>query len=167
MYFNIYKVPNNDKMLIQKVLEKLIFLKQDYPNFISWYKTKVKAGLEDNSRQIYIATPTFDSDIIAAVMILKDDCEEKKISTLCVMENYRSMGLGSTLVKLAMEILESNAPLITVSDIHKNEFEPIFKKFGFTHFEEYPKYYKNNVSEHSYNGYLNSQIATQDCKVAS
>ncbi|MBO5129176.1 MAG: hypothetical protein J6B95_02365 [Oscillospiraceae bacterium] len=167
MHFNIYKVAYTDKRLIQKILEALIFLKQDYPDFLSWYRTKVMAGLEDGSRQIYVAAPDHDSDCIAAVMILKNDGEEKKISTLCVMENFRSLGLGSRLVALAMERLNCNAPIITVSDVHKNEFDPLLNKFGFEHFEEYPAYYKDGISEHCYNGYLNPQKSTRDCKEAS
>lgn len=166
MFFNIQKVSFTNSLLIQKTLDTLFFLKQDYPQFRLWYKTKVISGLENNSRQIYIATPENNPDCIAAVMILKNDGNEKKISTLCVLDQYRSLGLGSRLMHLAIKVLNSPKPIITVSDTHMNEFDPLLKKFGFEHFHTYPGYYKDKISEHAYNGYLNSNVVNNNTKAS-
>lgn len=156
MKFCIQKVDYKDKTITKKVFERLYFLKRDYPRFYEWYTGKVISGLEDDSRQIYVATPVDDGDTIAAVMILKNNSEEKKISTLCVMEQYRSLGLGTELVNIAVRVLGTDKPLITVSSLHNSSFDPLFRKFGFQQYEEYPNYYRNQVSEYAYNGYLDS-----------
>jgi len=159
MKFCIQKVDYKDKTIAKKIFERLYFLKRDYPRFYEWYTWKVIPGLEDDLRQIYFATPVNDGDTIAAVMILKNDAEEKKISTLCVMEDYRSLGLGTELVSIAVRVLGTDTPLITVSSSHKSSFDPLFRKFGFHQFKEYPNYYRNQVSEYAYNGYLDSPVS--------
>ena len=167
MLFNIEKVSWLDNNRIQTVRETLVFLKQEYPDFFAWFNAKVIPGLEDNSRQIYIARPMSSPNSVAGIMILKDEPDEKKISTLCVMEQYRSYGLGSKFINLAIETLHSLTPIITVSELHRNEFEPLLKKYSFKHFKEYFAYYRDNVSEHSYNGYLTSSQKKHDMVSAS
>lgn len=155
MEFNIRKVDYANNRLIQRVLGTLRFLKGDYPDFLNWYSKKVVGGLMDDSRQIFIATPADYEDTIAAVMILKNCSDEKKVSTLCVMEQYRSLGLGTKLIELAISVLKTNRPVITVSNAHVEIFKGLFEKFGFEQYKEYPDYYRNGISEHAYNGYLN------------
>ena len=156
MKFEIYRVDYDNKQLLEKVLVTFLFLEQDYPGFSSWYKTKVMPGLRGGSRHIYIATSDVNSDDIAAVMILKNSSEEKKICTLYVMEEFRLQGLGTTMVDLAMKSLQFDAPIITVSGSHRVGYEKLFEKFGVEHYQEYSNYYKTNETEHSYNGYLNT-----------
>lgn len=166
MKFVIQKVDYTDSNLVQKVLGRLYFLKRDYPNFFDWYTKKVVVGLMDDSRQIFVAYPANDRDAIAAVLILKNCSDERKISTLCVMEQYRSLGLGTALVELAINVLKTDRPVITVSNPHMEMFEGLFKKFGFEHYEEYPDYYRKGTSEHAYNGYLGQQNGKRFTKKA-
>ena len=155
MKIEIYDVSYTDIETIQKVQNLLVFLKQEYPNFLNWYKTKVQPGLKNKSRRIIIATPAKYSSEVAAIMILKDTIAEKKISTLCVMKNYRAQGLGTVLLNLAMTILDTDSPLITVSEFHIDEFKPLLNRFKYECYKEYKNYYKDGISEYSYNGYLN------------
>lgn len=154
MEFIIRKVDYTNSRLIYRVLRTLCFLKSDYPDFFYWYTKKVVGGLMNDSRQIFIVTPADYGDTIVAVMILKNCSDEKKVSTLCVMEQYRSLGLGTKLIKIAISILKTNKPVITVSNTHVETFKGLLEKFGFEHYKEYPDYYRNGTSEHAYNGYL-------------
>lgn len=165
MYFDIHEVTFGDEKSIQKICETLAFIKKDYPDFISWYTTKVRSGLKDGSRRVFVAT-TCDQHCIAGVLILKNDGKERKISTLCVIDDYRFNGLGTEFIKLAINVLGDKKPIITVSDLHMNEFKPLLKKFGFDYFAEYHGYYRTGISEHAYNGYLNSERLEDGCSVA-
>lgn len=153
MKFVIKRISYTEDALKNKILENLIFMKKDYPEFYKWYKTKVLPELAGDCRQIYLATNTENGEI-AGVLILKDCSFEKKICTLCVFEKYRYQGLGSRFVELAMNVLNTKTPMITVSENHKAEFENLFAKYGFEFSMEYPNYYKESVSEYSYNGFL-------------
>ena len=154
MLFEIFEVECFDNKMLNRVLDKLVFLKQEYPDFLLWFRNKVRIGLENGSRKIFVACPSDDLNCIAGVLILKNDGIEKKISTLCVMEDYRAMGLGTEFVKFAMNILETNVPMITVANTHRDEFTPLLDAFGFELYAEYKDYYKAGISEYSYNGFL-------------
>lgn len=154
MTFIINQIISSEAASIKKIGEILAFLKKDYPDFFAWYNNKVVPGLNVEQRQIYIATPENRIDEIAGVIILKDDGFEKKICTLYVFEKYRRQGVGSMFIELAINILGTKLPMITVSDSNKEEFVDLLDKYGFEYYQEYPSYYKNDISEHSYNGYL-------------
>lgn len=164
MRFKIYSVDHTEIGTIQKVLGSLTFLKQEYPDFLNWYVTKVQPGMKDGTRKVFVVAPASDLNEIAAVMILKNTEEEKKISTLCVMKKYRSRGLGRRLINLAISVLKDERPLITVSALHIEEFMPILEDFGFDCYETYADYYKRGITEYSYNGYLEER-AVSDRKV--
>ena len=84
----------HDGRQVRKVGEMLSFLRQDYPDFWHWYNNMIIPGLARGSRQIYIATDT-NGNGLAGVMILKDTPAEKKICTLCVLDEYQGYGIGT------------------------------------------------------------------------
>ena len=154
MKFDIRCIETKEKSLIKSIGDMLSFLKKDYPYFYNWYNGKVVNKKDNGSRNIYIATPVDNSNVIAGVLILKDTKEEKKICTLCVMEAYRGNGIGSSFVELAIEVLKTNKPMITVSESNRDLFSPLLLKYKFEEKKEYLGYYRNGSSEFSYNGYL-------------
>lgn len=131
--------------------------RNDYPNFDWWYFEKVFPDmLEDTSRRrMFVAVPSHEKDTIAGFIILKDTENEKKICTLYVFDGFRSCGLGTQLIAKAISVLCTTKPLITVSSRHVAEYEPLFFKFGFLPYKNYPDYYVSGVTEISYNGPIN------------
>lgn len=136
----------------------LCFLKKDYPDFLNWYNTKVMPNISTGQRQIYIANPSNDQGTIAGIMILKNTLQEKKICTLYVPENYRIQHIGTKFFYQAITALNTEKPLITISDKHIKEFEPLLQKFRFELYKVYPGYYQNTTNEYSYNGLIESCI---------
>lgn len=154
MKYDICHIKPNDKGLIKKIGETLSFLKKDYPDFYNWYNDKIVNGVDKGSRHIFVATPMNNSNIIAGVLILKDEREEKKICTLYVMENHRGKGIGVAFIDCAINVLKTNKPMITISEHNKELFNPLLSKYNFKENKEYPDYYRKGVSEFAYNGYL-------------
>lgn len=152
-----------DGKQVQEVGEMLSFLRQDYPDFWHWYNNKVRPRLKDGSRQIYIATDT-DSNRLAGAMILKDTPIEKKICTLCVLDEYQRHGIGTQFVELAAQRLCTATPLITVSSRHLEEFGMFFEQFSSCnriHFMlggSYEGYYRDGMTEYTFNGILPAHL---------
>lgn len=150
----------HDGKRVQEVGEVLSFLRQDYPDFRRWYNNMILPGLTDGSRLIYTATDPDGSGQLAGAMILKDTPAEKKICTLCVLDEYKGHGIGTQFVKLAAQRLGTQTPLITVSSRHLEEFEAFFAQFSpcgrihFTPGSSYEDYYRDGMTEYTFNGFL-------------
>lgn len=148
-----------DNSLIQNLGDQLIFLKNDYPNFRYWYHNMVIPGLMNRSRQLCVAEDT-ENRQLAGIMILKNTPEEKKISTLCVLDPYRGCGIGTRFIEIASEQLDTSSPFITVSSNHLHEFEDFFSKLSlqgqvnFSLFNSYEDYYQDGIVEYAFNGLL-------------
>lgn len=151
MEFEIKIVNYTDRVKIKTIENTLMFLRSDYPNFISWFRTRVKIGLKKGTRKIYIAVPSENPTKIAGVLILKDESYEKKICTLCVLKEYQCHGIGSALLQQSINTLNTSKPLITVSSRYVEEFHSLFSEFKFDLFQEYPSYYLPEYIEYSFN----------------
>ena len=127
-------------------------LEIEYPNFSNWYHQKVYQGLENGTRSLLIARDNA-SKKIAGISIIKN-YHEKKICTFRILSEFQHKGIGSKLMEKSLEILETDSPLITVSEDHINEFQNILNKFNFKEIKKYDNYYKEGKFEISYNGYL-------------
>lgn len=159
---NLRPVLHDGKQALE-VGEILSFLRQDYPDFWYWYNNMIRPGLADGSRQIYIADAA-DGSGLAGAMILKDTPAEKKICTLCVLDEYQGCGIGTQFAKLAAQRLGTSTPLITVSSRHLEEFEAFFAKLSpcgrirFTLGRSYEGYYRNGLTEYAFNGVLPERL---------
>lgn len=153
----------HDGKQVQEVGEMLSFLRQDYPDFRYWYNNMVLPGLTYGSRQIYTATDR-DSNRLAGAMILKDTPVEKKICTLCVLDEHQRHGIGTRFVELAAQRLCTMTPLITVSSRHLEEFGVFFEQFSscnrihFTLGGSYEGYYRDGMTEYTFNGILPTRL---------
>lgn len=139
-----------NKAYLNNIFNYLSKLENEYPNFDKWFHHKVIPGIKVGLREILIAEINGE---IAGLAIIKDE-EEKKICTLRVSPEYRRMGIGSHLLDLSMEELHTNKPLITVSEIHIEEFKKLLFSKSFRTTEIHVDKYKKGVSEIVFNGHL-------------
>ena len=159
MKYNIREVlyQNQDEMIY--VRDILLSLKRNYPNFEQWLEKKVMTQLGD-TRKIIVA---LSERVIVGVMVLKNTVSEQKICTLWVQEEYRKNGIGTELIKCAIEELETKYPLITVSENSYMNFLPLMEKFNFQLKRRYRGYYRPGVIEYAYNGLLEENITGECC----
>lgn len=153
--FLLVQVGAQEKALVQKIFQTLKVLRAEYPDFCRWFNTKVKTGLSDGSRELWIAAS--HEGKMAGIMILKKSDSEKKICTLYINEHFRRQGLGTLLMLKAFERLETMKPLATVSSSYMLSYQPLFNYFGFELSKIYTNYYREGVDEYSFNGELLSQ----------
>lgn len=149
-----------NSIALDQIYTSIKDLTNEYPDFQKWYFEKVLSQL--NSYRKILAV--FEKENLAGILITKDQ-EEKKICTLRVEEQYRGQGIGSFLMKRSMEILQCQKPLITVSESHLFQFQPLFEKYKFKKVCHYKSYYKKNRREYSFNGYLNNDGFTNKEKI--
>lgn len=153
-------------MLYQEIYNKLYNLNYEYPNFAYWYRNLFDKNFKlKNNRKIFVCTYKND---IAGIIILKKSHSENKISTLRVDKRYRNNGIGKVLIRLGIEWLEDDKPLITVNESKIYQFKYLFNYFGFKLKDEincYNRYSKelffNNIIDNSsYERYkfINSNI---------
>jgi hypothetical protein len=137
--------------LINHVFTNLNMLSEQYPNFRNWLERKVFTGLYDGTRSILLE---WRDGKIAGLAILKNEVEEKKLCCLRIMPEFQNKGIGIKLFQKSFDALETEKPLLSVSERKLSEFEKIFNYFGFVQTEKYSDLYKKNMIEISYNGYL-------------
>lgn len=125
-------------------------LEKEYPNFRDWYLDAVIPGVQDGTRNVYVA---YFNDEIVGILIIKDTIE-KKICTLRVAPECRRMGIGTQLMSKAISVLHTTKPLITVSDEHIGEFMPLLNRFDFSLRSMYVDYYRPGHTELAFNGFL-------------
>jgi GNAT superfamily N-acetyltransferase len=124
-------------------------IKHLYPNFDSWLKFKFQKGsIKLGLRGILVARA---HKSIAGVALLKKQNNEKKICTFFVAAEYRRQGVGSQLMSMSLKWLETDQPVITVSEERKVSLEPILRKFNFSHSKTLFGYYRENKAEYFYN----------------
>lgn len=148
----IYLKQNED---IESVFENVgIFLADsvyDYPRHIEWYDGVMQEIQTGCNRKMFIV---YDNKTIIGVSIIKKNQLEKKICSLRVAKEYRGNGIGTSLFKKSLEYLETDKPILTVSENKKEEFQGIFDYFGFSLEQIYHDKYMRNRDEYCYNGIL-------------
>ena len=97
---------------------------RQYPEYYKWlYGKAIPRILQRNKTGEGIVIS--DKLSLAAEAILKDDGFEKKICNMFVSEEYRRRGYGEALVDKAMEILDTQYPLITIPEGQIKMFQGI------------------------------------------
>lgn len=86
--------------------------------------------------------------------IIKNCEQEKKICSLRVFEPYRGQGVGTALVKHALDVLKDDYPLVTVPEESLTQYKPFFRKFKFQLKDSYDGYYRLGKKEYAFNGFL-------------
>lgn len=126
-------------------------LSKEYRDFESWYQGLFIFNDICPDREIVICRNSFE---IAGVTILKKTGSEQKICTLRVLPRYQNLGIGKQLVKLSLEWLENDKPLITVHATKLLQFYPLFHYFNFKLEQQNWSYYSLFNLELAYNGEL-------------
>ncbi len=134
---------------IEAVKDILNDIKDLYPNFENWLMFKFqKSNIELGLRNIIVArTPAG----VVGVALLKKQQEERKICTFFVSPSYRKKGIGSQLMELSLDWLETKKPLITVSEERKPFLEPLLRKFNFCQSKALLGFYREDKFEYFYN----------------
>lgn len=127
------------------------FLRSSYPLFDEWFATKVVPGICTGERTLLIEKR---GSLAVAFLILKHTDTEKKLCTLRVRPDFESKGLGVRLFQTAFQLLGTERPLLSVSELTAPKFERIFKYFGFAQEAVYQGRYIPMVDELAYNGLL-------------
>ena len=120
------------------------------PDFDEWFMRKVVPNL-GVTREIFLAIIGKD---IAGICIIKNCEQEKKICSLRVFEPYRGQGVGTALVKHALDVLKDDYPLVTVPEESLTQYKPFFRKFKFQLKDSYDGYYRLGKKEYAFNGFL-------------
>lgn len=152
----ILKITNIDNFnkYIVKINDFLSDLIYEYPCHHIWFEGVVSELRDNQKNEREILFVVNDKDKIIGVSILKKTEFEKKICTLRVANEYQKRGLGTMLVKESCRLLETDTPIISVSQTRINEFIRLFKRFGFVLEKVYCGKYRPMINEYCYNGIL-------------
>lgn len=127
-------------------------ISKDYPNYFKWYWTKEIPRVFEGSGEVITCVI---NQKVTGVIFLKKDAQEKKICTLFVSEKYRRRHIGTKLLEMAFNYLDTTKPLITIPDYKVKMFGKIIKKYNWQLTQKMNKGYYNNTScEYVYNGNL-------------
>lgn len=142
-------------LMIKKLLNDILILslrvKEEYPDYKEWYKTKQIPGIYENTRNIIIA---HINDRIVGFISLKKTEDEKKICTFYVEKGFRRNQIGSILMNKAVEYLEEEKPLITMPIEKIHEFIRISKKYNWEITDIKENLYRLDSKEIILNGYV-------------
>jgi len=130
-------------------------LENEYVNFTHWFFNKAITGLHTGERKFLLY---IKDQYLAGIAILKNNMDEKKICTLRVSPKFQRHGIGTKLLEKSFEILQTEKPLITVSNLRYAQFKKLFKKFNFKITGIKKNYYKHNTSEIIFNNELKTSM---------
>lgn len=143
------------KEYIEKLLDDILILslqvKEDYPDYKTWFQEKQIPGIYDNTRNIIVAH--FNGRILGFVS-LKKSKEEKKICTFYVEKSFRKNKVGTLLVERAITYLEEERPLITIPMNKLNDFIKIANKYNWQITDIKENLYRTTTPEVIVNGSL-------------
>lgn len=139
-----------NEYLSLEIYSKLFDLNKEYPNFDKWFFNKT---VKNKNRKIILYLVNND---ISGISILKNEVNEKKICTLRVFSKYQNLGIGSVLIEKSFEELNTETPIISVSESKLNMFTKLFKKYNFKLANVHENYYINKKNEFVFNGVLDT-----------
>jgi hypothetical protein len=151
---NIQTVNDNPSLITtfsDLVFQDTKFLQASYPLFDDWLWRKVVPGISKGERSVVIETRESRA---VGLLIVKHSKIEKKLCTVRVRPHFENKGLGLKLFATAFELLETERPLLSVSESALPRFSRIFDHFGFAQEGIYEGVYRPKVFEYSFNGLL-------------
>lgn len=139
-------------LLLSQIHQELIDLSHLYPGFRTWYEQKVLPGIILGERSLLVELRNSN---LAGVAIIKDDGIEKKLCCLRVISEFQNKsGIGLKLFERSMNELDTQYPLLSVSNDRAHDFEKLFRYFGYKKSWEYPDLYRPQKIEFSFNGLI-------------
>lgn len=147
---NRHSQPHLKKMAMESIDGNTPILQSLYPDFDQWLTKKVRTGLDKGTRSIILSVT---DGMVSGFAIVKDDPDEKKLCCLRVMDTYRhKYGIGDKLFRKSFEILDTEKPLLSISEDMLPAYHKLFEHYGFTLEGVHHEYYRPKKTEFSYNG---------------
>ena len=135
-----------------------------YPGHFKWLDNTFLKGLQLTTERGYSFAIDFDRFIgvkskmgivgthqLAGCSLLKNSPEEKKLCCLFVDPTYRKRGIASHLVEDSFEVLNTDKPLMTVSEHNVPQLQKLIDRYGFELTSVKESIYKPGVKEYYYN----------------
>lgn len=122
-----------------------------YPEFHAWLANRVLPGLYSGERKMLLE---YIQGELAGIAIIKESAEEKKLCCIRVLPKFQGSGIGVRLMKRCFEALDTQNPLVTVSEENIYMFNRLFNYFGFELGGTYKDIYRPEKTEYSFNGLL-------------
>lgn len=116
---------------------------RSYPMFFTWLELKVK---DNKGKEILFLR---DKQISVGFSIVK--YSEKKICSFYILPYFRNKHYSSLLMEECFKELNTNFPLITVSELVKDDFINLFSKYRFNLITELDNLYRENSVEYIFN----------------
>ena len=162
MKMKIVKVSEMDRITKEKYIKEVKFFLKDlnleYPLHDIWYEKMIQSMEEKFDREILLA---LENEFLLGTAVLKKSVDEKKICTLRVKPYFQKKGIGKQLVLKSLEFLETDKPIITVSQQKNHEFKKLLDFYGFNLEAIYWGKYLNNSCVFIYNGILMPETLIQ------
>ena len=129
-----------------------------YPDFSNWYWDKVAPGIITGNDKIIIAEK---GNELVGVSIIKDTLNEKKLRALRISEKFQNKGAGLYLIDKSLEELNTDKPIVSVSEEMINEFSRIFiNRYNFDISYVHKGLYRKGKLEYEFNG-KNANLKTK------
>lgn len=162
--YELSKVYNpNHEMLYGQVAWLTRDILDSYEGHWEWLEKKFFPGLIEGKRGYSFAvdynkktnTKTKSGIIpvytLAGCSLLKDEPDEKKLCCLFVDPTYRGQKIASKLVEDSFEVLNTNKPVMTVSQQNLGMLQKLIDRYGFELTSVKESVYKPGVKEYYYN----------------
>ncbi|WP_258036186.1 GNAT family N-acetyltransferase [Pseudomonas putida] len=143
----------SEEELVRFIKTTLLGLSGYYPLFDNWLESKVIPGLLIGERKIVLE---HHRGQFAGLAIVKDDGLEQKLCCLRVLPKYQGTGSGLKLFERSFEILQNQAPLLSIAEEQADTFRKIFNYYGFELAKKYHNYYRPLKDELSFNGLIDN-----------
>ncbi|MBJ9624098.1 hypothetical protein [Burkholderia multivorans] len=149
---SLAREPEQTPGMLSEVCARVQDLRDFYPAFDKWLVERVVPGLQTGERSILIE---YRQGQLAALAILKDADEEKKLCCLRVLPGFEDRhGLGVRLFEKSFEQLGTSAPLLSVAEERLPVFQRLFDHFGFELGASHKGIYRPGRTEYAFNGVL-------------
>ena len=148
--FRLERLNSDFNLVYASSLVVTDWITKDYPKHFEHFWTKYIPGIFSGEREII---GIYDSCKLVGLVILKKDEKEAKISTLFIDERYRNRGLASKLIKESFKFLNTDKPLISITEYKVDMFISIIKKYNWKLTQVLnSEYYNGKYKEFVYNG---------------
>ena len=121
---------------------------QFYPHYDIWFQNTFIPGLKKKERLYTIAQT--ETGVVTGCILMKNTANEKKICTLFVRPEFRHQGIGTALIRQAIQEL-GDYPLITIPQENMPLFFPLLTRLGFHLSAARKGIYRNNIMEYFFN----------------
>lgn len=142
---------NHQNYSLKDILHPFLIADAQYPFYDAWYFGIFLPGLRRGTRKLIVCT--YQTEPIGFAL-LKTTASEKKICRLIVHPDFRRSGIGSLLLERSFDLLETERPLISISDKRLYCLYPFLHRYGFRLEYVLDNYYRVNSSEYVFNGFL-------------